>query len=174
MERFQEFLSRTSLHGFSYLATVKSPKKKSYWIISILVASSCAGYFSTNTLREYFDYRATTTYIGSNAKDLSSVYFPSTVICNINRVRKSFFKRLGLSDPNITEIFTKRFRKGSDIPLNDKENDLMNKVINKHLLIVGSTGLLGFEFTKQILNDFKFREITTVSKNKNKVVITNE
>ena len=44
----------------------------------------------------------------------------------------------------------------------------MNKVINKHLLIVGSTGLLGFEFTKQILNDFKFREITTVSKNKHK------
>lgn len=44
----------------------------------------------------------------------------------------------------------------------------MKEKRKKNLLIVGSTGLLGYEFTKQIINDGKFEEITTTSRNKDK------
>ena len=41
-----EYLSRTSLHGFSFLGSVKPAWKKIYWLLSISIALSLA-------LREY-------------------------------------------------------------------------------------------------------------------------
>ena len=56
-----------------------------------------------------------------NVYHLKDVYFPSVIVCNINQIRKSFVRGLGLSNYDEIDLLYRQFYTGLDRNLTKKE-----------------------------------------------------
>ena len=52
---------------------------------------------------------------------LLDVYFPSVIVCNINQIRKSFVRGLGLSNYDEIDLLYRQFYTGLDRNLTNEE-----------------------------------------------------
>ena len=112
MKVFNDFVSNTSMHGWSFFGSPTGSRvQRLFWFLILITAFGCSGFLLTHSIITFL-----TSYTIINIKDrtnsLEEIYFPSLVICNINPLKKSFIYWLheelvksGKADASISEIF---------------------------------------------------------------------
>ena len=112
MKVFNDFVTNTSLHGWSFFGSTKtSTAQKIFWFTVLLGSFFAAGYFiKTNVV--IFVNTYTMINIDDRTSDLDNIHFPSVAICNINPLRKSFIywiyenlQARGQTDVSVGDIF---------------------------------------------------------------------
>ena len=90
MKVFNDFVTNTSLHGWSFFGSPNgSTAQKLFWFVVLTGSFFAAGYFiRLNVL--IFANTYTIINIEDRTADLDNIHFPSVAICNINPLRKSF------------------------------------------------------------------------------------
>ena len=117
MKVFNDFVSNTSMHGWSFFGSPNGSRtQKLFWLIVLISVIVFGGYLLSNSIMIYM-----ASYTIINVKDrtssLDDIHFPSLVICNINPLRKSFIywlhqeyheelrKKGQTEDVSITDLF---------------------------------------------------------------------
>ncbi|XP_059078307.1 uncharacterized protein LOC131876825 [Tigriopus californicus] len=102
-QKWLEFCRLTSLHGYGYLFRENKPLSHTIgWVIVIIVSLICVSILLYMNIDEFV--RSSVSFnLESPTTPLSEVYFPSIVICNMNKLRKSFIFSL-LRDPKLSQI----------------------------------------------------------------------
>ena len=137
---FQDFCKETSLHGWNYLLSEEKWKvlttlKRVLWSIIILSTAIVCSYFVVSRTIEYIESDVAI-MLESRSGNLSEVYFPSIVVCNMNPLRKSFMYEIldttSIDKGDITPLWNeiiKTYFSGSDqskcMPTQDKLDQLM-------------------------------------------------
>ena len=90
MKVFYDFVTNTSLHGWSFFGSSNSSvAKKLFWFAVLSGSFFAAGYFIRLNILSFVN-SYTIIKIEDRTSDLSNIHFPSVAICNINPLRKSF------------------------------------------------------------------------------------
>ena len=112
MKVFNDFITNTSLHGWSFFGSpTGSTFQKIFWFAVLSGSFFAAGYFIILNVNIFLS-----TYIIINIEDrtsdLDNIHFPSVAICNINPLRKSFIYWIhenlndaGRTDVSVGDIF---------------------------------------------------------------------
>ena len=65
------------------------------------------------------------------------VFFPSVVVCNINQIRKSLFRGLGITNYSDIELLYHQFYSGIDRDLTDRELEIISSLATSEVSIRG-------------------------------------
>ena len=66
---------------------------------------------------------------------LSEVFFPSVVVCNINQIRKSLFRGLGIKNYSDIELLYNQFYSGIDRDLTQSERDIISSLATSEVVV---------------------------------------
>ena len=120
MEQFKTFTELTSLHGYQYLNNTSQSKWHClYWSFCIL----CSIIGAIFVLFESFDdleNEMPITFQDPELHTLESIYFPGLTVCNVNRVRRSFFEELGIYENETAVNHINDYYMGEQIEKNDQ------------------------------------------------------
>ena len=96
MGQFESFTALTSLHGYQYLNNPdKSKWNRLYWSVCILFSMIGAIFVIFESCTELRN-ELPVTFQDPKLHTLKSIYFPGITVCNVNRVRRSYFEELGI------------------------------------------------------------------------------
>lgn len=112
MKVFEDFVSNTSLHGWSFFgAHNTSTAHKIFWAIVLFTSFVISGILIKDNTVSFIN-SFTIINLEDRSAHLSDAYFPSLVICNINPLRKSFIywvheslQEAGRNDVSIGDLF---------------------------------------------------------------------
>ena len=143
MKVFNDFVTNTSLHGWSFFGSpTGSTFQKIFWFAVLSGSFFAAGYFIILNVNIFLS-----TYIIINIEDrtsdLDNIHFPSVAICNINPLRKSFIYWIhenlndaGRTDASVGDIFdaigSQYFSSNVNIDQlkNDKNQKLLDDILD--------------------------------------------
>ena len=83
MEKLQEFLELTSIHGFQYLTQIQSRKVRIFWTVCMFLGLYLAGYIIQDTYDEWNAFPVLTT-INTVGKPITDLDYPALTICPPN------------------------------------------------------------------------------------------
>ena len=165
MEYFQDTFGKISFHGLSYLGDKNvSGFKKIFWLVVFLAGLLTFTFLARDTISDFLSTK-TKIQIAETHASLSEVVFPSVVVCNNNKFRRSFVQGIvvGLRDQgdhDADPISNNRFKRKQT---EEEQNvfDLMRDVffegpgsahesINTTLL----DGIIESNFIKSYLDDY--------------------
>ena len=139
MKIANDFVTNTSMHGWSFFgAPQSSTYQKLFWFLVLIISFACSGYLiKENTV--IFMTSFTIINLEDRSRDLDDVYFPSIVICNINPLRKSFIywihenlQKSGKTDVSIGEVFDvlgNQYFSASNITLTEDNKNLLDFIL---------------------------------------------
>ena len=155
LKKFKLYCKCTSLHGFNFLAFPgQTPPRTIFWT-TVLVTSFAGSLLLVGTNTRDFAASSVSYDLQTPTQPLDDVFFPSIVICNMNQLRSSFIYAL-INDPDLEnttylevhQLLEKAFVKvwsilfrvfidlkktyfqGQDLALSQKEEDLIDKILN--------------------------------------------
>ena len=70
---------------------------------------------------------------------LQDVYFPSVIVCNINQIRKSFVRGLGLSNYDEIDLLYRQFYTGLDRNLTNEELNTILSLATSEVIRIQSS-----------------------------------
>ncbi len=106
-ERFKEFCSKTTLHGWAYLSEHPLNSWQGVFWLAVIIPIYALAVLLVVTNTEQFLNADIKTSSGTKTSYLGEVFFPSLTVCNINQMESSFMEMLGISD-NYTQMNARR------------------------------------------------------------------
>ena len=100
IQSLKKYCQQSSLHGWQYLSSEEGIIKKLIWFMVIIVHYALASYFVWNNCNQFTKAKPITT-IESTTSSLDDIDFPTVTVCNLNTVRKSFLREIGVEEKKI-------------------------------------------------------------------------
>ncbi len=96
------YCSRTSLHGFAFLAYPgRTGPQAAFWAAVILASAAGALFVVWTNVKDFVE--SSVSYdLATPTQPLDDVFFPSLVLCNMNQLRSSFVHAL-VEDPALND-----------------------------------------------------------------------
>ena len=119
MGQFKSFTALTSLHGYQYLNNPDQSKWNCiYWSVCILFSIIGAIFVIFESFAE-LENELPVTFQDPKLHTLESIYFPGLTVCNVNRVRRSYFEELGIYENETAVNHVNAYYMGEQVEKDD-------------------------------------------------------
>ena len=75
-----------------------------------------------------FDWVVSPPWQRCEAISFQDVFFPTVIVCNINQIRSSLFRSLGVSNERDIDLLYRQFYSGMDRNLTEREQEAILKI----------------------------------------------
>ena len=117
--RFRKYVRTSRIEGVNNIFVGRSKIRRSIWLLIFLAATGGCIYSVADRIL-YFMSKPSVTTVSVHME--TNLDFPAVTICNINPVKKSFLKEMGLLDA-FYDIVQNGTDNNKSLPLNGSDND---------------------------------------------------